>query len=92
MSLTLTIDDGAVIERIAQRAAEILAERQASVAEDDGYIAGAKAAAAFLDCPESRIKKLTSAGRIPHEKEGHRLLFRKADLRAYVASGGAVAP
>jgi excisionase family DNA binding protein len=49
-------------------------------------------AAEHLSCPPSRIYSLTSAGRIPHEKDGSRLLFRVSELDAWVRSGGARRP
>lgn len=76
-----------LVERIAERAAELVANREA----DTGYL-DAKGAAEFLACPPSRIYSLVSAGRLPHHKDGSRLLFDRAELRAYVAAGGARRP
>jgi excisionase family DNA binding protein len=56
-----------------------------------GYL-DAGGAAAFLACPKSRIYALVSARRIPHEKDGSRLLFDPAELRRYVREGGARRP
>jgi len=77
-----------LIETIARRAAEILAEREQA---PSGYL-DVDGAAAFLACPKSRIYALVSAGRIPFEKDGSRLLFDRDGLRAYVAKGGAKRP
>jgi excisionase family DNA binding protein len=78
------------IEAIASRAAEIVLESEAS-ADGGGYI-DAAGAAAFLSCPISRIYSLVSAGRIPHHRDGSRLLFDRCELRAYVRAGGAKRP
>lgn len=77
-----------LVELVAQRAAELVAEQ---VGSDDGYLDVA-GAAAFLACPKSRIYSLVSARRIPHHRDGSRLLFDRAELREYVRSGGAVRP
>jgi excisionase family DNA binding protein len=49
-------------------------------------------AAAFLSCPKSRVYALVSARRIPHHRDGSRLLFDRDELRAYVRNGGAKRP
>jgi hypothetical protein len=43
-----------------------------------------KSAAAYLDCPVSRIHDLVAIGRLVPHREGTRLLFARADLRSYV--------
>lgn len=77
-----------LIERIAERAAELIAER---AVEPVGYmdVAGA---AKFLACPTSRIYSLVSAKRIPHHRDGSRLLFDRGELREFVYHGGARRP
>jgi excisionase family DNA binding protein len=52
----------------------------------------AERAAANLACPTSRIYALVSARRIPHHRDGSRLLFRRAELDEWVARGGARRP
>lgn len=89
--LELAIPDD-VVERIAERAAEIMADRQSCRSEDDNGYLDVDGAAAFLACPKSRIYALVSAKRIPHHRDGSRLLFDRAELRAWVASGGATRP
>jgi excisionase family DNA binding protein len=49
-------------------------------------------AATFLSCPRSRIYALCSANRLPHHRDGSRLLFDPDELRAYVLAGGARRP
>jgi excisionase family DNA binding protein len=75
--------------------AQLVAERLSGVApappEPDGFIDVA-GAAEFLACPTSRVYSLVSARRIPFHKDGSRLLFDRAELRAYVHNGGARRP
>ncbi len=49
-------------------------------------------AAAYLACPESRIRKLTMTGELPCHRDGRRVLYRREELDAYVFAGGAVSP
>ncbi|MGH2741824.1 MAG: helix-turn-helix domain-containing protein [Thermoleophilaceae bacterium] len=78
-----------VVESVAARAAELLEARR--VSEVEPWIAVGDAAA-HLACPRSRIYALVSARRIPHRKDGSRLLFRRSDLDAWLADGGGVRP
>jgi len=87
-AVTLDIGDE-IVERIAQRAAELLVDRQSAMASGYLDVAGA---ADFLACPKSRIYALVSAGRLPHHHDGSRLLFDPAELREYVRKGGAKRP
>jgi excisionase family DNA binding protein len=75
-----------LVDAIAERVLELIADRRQPA--DDGFLDVA-GAADFLACPTSRIYALVSARRIPHHRDGSRLLFDKAELRAYVHSGGA---
>jgi excisionase family DNA binding protein len=56
--------------------------------DDDGFLDVA-GAARFLACPKSRIYAAVSARSIPFHKDGSRLLFDRAELRAHVHNGGA---
>lgn len=87
-AVTLDIADE-MVERIAERAAELLADRQSAAA--GGYL-DVTGAAEFLACPKSRIYALVSARRLPHHHDGSRLLFDRDELREYVRSGGARRP
>jgi excisionase family DNA binding protein len=78
-----------LLETIAQRAAVILAAQAPSA--DQGYL-DVTGAADFLACPPSRIYALVSARRIPHHRDGSRLLFDRQELRDYVSGGGARRP
>lgn len=87
--LTLALPDE-LLEELAERVADLLAERNAPT-EAEGFL-DVTDAAAFLSCKSSRVYALTSSGRLPHYKDGSRLLFDRDELRAYVANGGARRP
>ncbi len=61
-------------------------------AYDDGWLRGAEKIADYLDCPESRVYALSSAGRIPVEHDGAGLIARKSDLDSWIRSGGGKRP
>ncbi len=71
-----------LLEGIAQRAAEILAERQ-RVAEPPPYLT-VDEAAEYLRCKPKRIYDLTSQRRLPFVKDGSRTLLRRVDLDDYL--------
>ena len=75
-----------VLEHIAERAAELLRERAEDRPEPWLDVTGA---AAYLACPKSRIYALVHQRAIPHHRDGSRLLFRHAELDAWVEGGGA---
>jgi excisionase family DNA binding protein len=77
------------VEAVAERVLEILEGRGAR--DREGYL-DVPGAAEFLACPTSRIYALVSADRIPHHRDGSRLLFDRAELRAWVEAGGARRP
>ncbi|HYC81454.1 MAG TPA: helix-turn-helix domain-containing protein [Solirubrobacterales bacterium] len=81
-----------LIEQIARRAAELLADRAGAAESEEGGYLDVVGAAEFLSCPKSRIYSLASLGRIPHYHDGSRLLFDRAELREYVRNGGARRP
>jgi excisionase family DNA binding protein len=81
-----------LIEQIARRAAELLADHVEAVEPGDRGYLDVGGAAEFLSCPKSRIYSLASLGRIPHYHDGSRLLFDRAELREYVREGGARRP
>lgn len=68
-----------LIEAIAQRTAEILADRLDE--PSDGWF-DADAAAEHLRCPRSRIYELVERRKLRPHRDGRRLLFRRADLDA----------
>lgn len=77
-----------LIEAIACRAAELVATRQAQTPEP---WVGVREAAAHLGCKRQRIYDLVhrkDETRIPHRKEGGRLLFKLSLLDRWVENGG----
>jgi excisionase family DNA binding protein len=77
--LTLDLPDD-VIEQIAQRAAVIVAEREAPATP----WLDTKAAAVHLCCGVDRIHDLVQLGKLTPRRDGRRLLFRAADLDTYL--------
>lgn len=67
--------DDEFVSELAERIAERLRSPNDNVV--DGFI-DVGGAAAFLACPTSRIYALVSARRIPHHRDGSRLLFGAA--------------
>jgi excisionase family DNA binding protein len=80
-----------LVERIARRAAELLADR-ASTAAEDGWLRGAERIAAYLDCPRSRVYALASARRIPVHRDGSALIARRSELDKWLLGGGGLRP
>ncbi|MEK6276923.1 MAG: helix-turn-helix domain-containing protein [Actinomycetota bacterium] len=76
--LTLSIPPE-LVEAIAVRVAELLAERLEPPA--DPYL-DADAAAEYLAAPRSRVYELVERRRLRPHRDGRRLLFRRADLDA----------
>ena len=81
---SLALPDG-LVEASAQRAADILAARQPQAAPE---LLTVDEAAELLRCRRQRLYDLTSQGRLPCLRDGSRLLFRRADLLAYLEGGG----
>ena len=88
-ALVRELDDDA-LDALADRLAPRLAARQEDV--DDGWLRGADKIASYIDAPRSRVYALTSAGRLPVERDGSALIARKADLDAWVRDGGGRRP
>jgi hypothetical protein len=88
-SLSIPVDPD-FIEAVAQRAAEILAEREP---DPEPWI-DVKQAAEHLTCPPGRVYALagTTPPRIPVHRDGSRLLFRRSELDEFVVAGGAKRP
>jgi len=78
-----------LLEHLAERAATIVAERLEPAAEP--WI-GVEQAAEHLAAPVSRVYALASAGRVPLERDGSRLLFKRSQLDEWVRAGGAKRP
>jgi hypothetical protein len=79
-----------VVEAIAERAAQILADRQP--ATEDGWLRGAARIAAYIDCPCSRVYALVSARRIPVHRDGSALIARRSELDRWIREGGGRRP
>lgn len=80
MTLSLDLPDE-LLERIAQRAAELVVERQ--VANASPWL-DTKGAAEYLAAPVSRVHDLVQLGRLTPCRDGRRLLFRRDDLDRYL--------
>jgi excisionase family DNA binding protein len=70
------------LETVARRAADLVADGR-----DDGFM-DVDGAAAFLSLSPKAIYHKTERDQIPHYHAGGRLLFDRAELRAWVESGG----
>ncbi len=47
-------------------------------------------AAAYLRCPLSRVRKLTSTHDLPCEHDGRRVLYHRDELDNFILAGGAI--
>jgi excisionase family DNA binding protein len=82
---TVTLDvPPELVEQIAQRAAAILASRQPPAASP---WLDTKGAAEHLACAPDRIHDLVQLGRLHPRRDGRRLLFKPAELDAYLENG-----
>lgn len=70
-----------LVEQIAQRAAEIVTEREAANASP---WLDTRGAAEYIAAPVSRIHDLVQLRKLEPRRDGRRLLFRRADLDAYL--------
>jgi excisionase family DNA binding protein len=78
-------------DRLADRLEPILVPRLNPSQPPDSWLDVGQAAE-HLSCPRSRIYALVSARRMPHHKEGSRLLFRREELDEWVRAGGGRRP
>lgn len=88
-ALLADLDDNA-LNALAELLAPRLAGRVGNV-QPDRWL-DVSDAAEHLACPKSRLYALVSARRIPHHKDGSRLLFDRAELNEWVRAGGAKRP
>jgi hypothetical protein len=86
MSLSVDIGDE-LVERIAERAAALVAGRQEETT-GDGWLRGADKIAAYIDSPRSRVYGLVSARRIPVHHDRSALVARRSELDAWLLNGG----
>jgi hypothetical protein len=85
----------ALLDALDDDALDVLAERLAPrLGNDasDGWLRGAKKIAAYIDSPESRVNALSSAKRIPVERDGSALIARKSELDRWLRAGGGKRP
>jgi len=68
-------------DALAQRVTDLLDERR-----DDGFL-DVDGAAAYLSTTPKAIYHLVERRRLPHRRAGGRLLFDRAELRAWVEGG-----
>jgi excisionase family DNA binding protein len=80
--MVLDLDD--LVERVATRVAELLAERMASGSTAAPPCLDVDQAAEYLRCKPKRIYDLVSQGRLPTHRDGTRLLFRREELDSYL--------
>ena len=80
-------------ERIVDRAAELVAERQVPDAAD-GWLRGAKRIAAYIDAKPDRVWALAACKppRIPVHHDASALIARRSELDAWLLAGGGVRP
>jgi excisionase family DNA binding protein len=83
--------DDETLTTLADRLVPILASR---IGQDKHIFPwlDVEGAAMHLACPRSRIYALVSVRRIPHYKDGSRLLFRREELDDWVRAGGGRRP
>jgi excisionase family DNA binding protein len=79
-SLTIELPDE-VLELIAERAAELVAARQAPTA---AAWLDTKGAAEHLACSTARIHDLVQARALRPRRDGRRLLFKRSELDDYL--------
>jgi excisionase family DNA binding protein len=89
-ALLAALDD-ADLDALAERLAPRLTDRLSLVSSSTAWLT-VESAAEHLSCPKSRIYALTSARRIPHHRDGSRVLFDRHELDAWVRGGGATRP
>lgn len=87
----------ALLEALDDDALDVLAAKLAPRLEgdpsaEDGWLRGADRIAAYIDAPRSRVYALTSAGRIPVERDGSSLIARRSELDRWVREGGGKRP
>lgn len=83
--------DNETLATLADRLAPILATRIGHAEHAFPWL-DVEGAAKHLACPRSRIYALVSVRRIPHYKDGSRLLFRREELDDWVRAGGGRRP
>jgi hypothetical protein len=90
--LTISLPDD-LFEAIAERAAELVAERRCATT-DDGWLRRADRIAAWIGAPVSRVYALAACKppRIPVHRDGSTLVAKRSDLDAWMRNGGGKRP
>lgn len=88
MKLTLELTQDQVAE-IAEQVAELVAKRQHSTADDE-WLRGAKAIAAHIASPPSRVYALArcTPPRIPVHRDGSNLIAKRSKLDQWIIEHG----
>jgi excisionase family DNA binding protein len=87
----LTDGDEKALTRLADRLAPLLAKRLVQPAPD-GWLRGAEQIASYIGSPRSRVYALTSARRIPVQRDGSTLVARRSELDSWLHRGGGKRP
>jgi hypothetical protein len=91
-SLSLAVP-AELLEQIAQRAAELVVDRQ-NEGSEDGWVRGADAIASYIAAPPSRVYALAACkpARIPVHRDGSALIAKRSELDAWLRDGGGKRP
>jgi hypothetical protein len=83
-----------LVDEIAERAADLVAERLGARNGSDGWLRGAEAIATYIGSPPSRVYALAACKppRIPIQHDGSSLVAKRADLDTWITSGGGKRP
>ena len=76
-------------QAIAERAAELVLERQPPPASLPEYLT-VEEAADYMRASRQRVYDLLSSRRLPRHKDGTRVLLRRTEIDAYLAGAGSV--
>lgn len=87
MALVAGLLDGLVDETTLR----VLERLESAPSYAESYINSEKAAE-HLCCNVNRIHALVEADRIPHHRDGRRLLFKRSELEEYIDADGAHRP
>lgn len=82
-----------LLDDLVERVAAIVVERlRADVDAPGRWLRGAAAIAEYIDAPPSRVNRLSSAKRIPVERDGSNLVAHTDALDRWIREGGGISP
>jgi excisionase family DNA binding protein len=81
-TIALDVPPG-LVETIARRAAEIVAEQVGAAVQASPWLS-TEQAAAYIAAKPARVHDLVALGKLTPRRDGRRLLFKRSDLDAYV--------